>query len=147
MSGLQHEVTTLNTSVVQAAAIKDEIGTDYAPAAMRQRLFHGTSAVESIIGGHSAGFLPLLSGTTVGAIWGDGTYFARDAKYSDDFALRLPNGLRQVLVADVVLGRTTVGKRGMKVYPQLPGEQYRRYNSLSDDQKPPSIFVVQHSSQ
>jgi len=28
----------------------------------------------------NVGFLPYKSGTRVGAIWGNGTYFARDAK-------------------------------------------------------------------
>ncbi len=31
--------------------------------------------------------------------------------------------------------------------PLLPGEKYRRYNSLVDNEADPSIFVVQHSSQ
>ena len=48
---------------------------------MRRLLFHGThsyAAVKSIINsvdGH--GFRPLISGSKVGAIWGDGSYFAR----------------------------------------------------------------------
>jgi len=48
---------------------------------MRRLLFHGAhsyAAVKSIINsvdGH--GFRPLLSGSKVGAIWGDGSYFAR----------------------------------------------------------------------
>jgi hypothetical protein len=61
-------------------------------------LFHGTSeeAVQSIVNTDTAGFLPLLSGTTTGALWGDGTYFARDASYSDAYACRLPSGQKQV---------------------------------------------------
>ncbi len=62
-------------------------------------LFHGTSeaAVQCIVNTDTAGFLPLLSGTTTGAIWGDGTYFARDASYSDAYACRLPSGQKQVV--------------------------------------------------
>jgi len=44
------------------------------PATILKELFHGTSAVEMIVNstdGH--GFLPMLAGTAVGAIWGDGT--------------------------------------------------------------------------
>jgi hypothetical protein len=61
-------------------------------------LFHGTSeeAVQSIVHSDSAGFLPLLAGTTTGALWGDGTYFARDASYSDTYACRLSSGQKQV---------------------------------------------------
>ncbi len=41
-------------------------------------------------------------GTAVGAIHGEGTYFARDAKYSDDYACTLANGnKKQMLVAEV----------------------------------------------
>jgi hypothetical protein len=61
-------------------------------------LFHGTSeaAIQCIVNSDTAGFLPLLSGTTTGALWGDGTYFARDATYSDAYACRLPSGQKQV---------------------------------------------------
>lgn len=111
-------------------------------------LFHGTDAVEMIVNstdGHS--FLPLLAGTAVGAIWGDGTYFARDAKYSHDYARALPTGQRQMLVVEVAVGRWAQGKRGLKSCPVIPGEKYTRYNSLVNDPGNPSIFVVQHSSQ
>ncbi len=43
----------------------------------------------------------LLQGTTTGAIFGDGTYFARDAKYSLDYACTLPSGKKQMLIAEV----------------------------------------------
>ena len=93
------------------------------------------------------GFLPLLAGTAVGAIWGDGTYFARDAKYSDSYALDLPTGQRQMLLVDVVVGRYTQGAKGMKTCPLVPGEQFTRFNSLVNNVRNPAIFVVQHSNQ
>ena len=113
-----------------------------------KQLFHGTKAVDLIVNstdGH--GFLPLLAGTAVGAIWGDGTYFARDAKYSDAYAEQLPSGRKQMLVVDVLVGRYTQGVKGMKTCPLLPGEKYNRYNSLVDNMQYPGIFVVQHSDQ
>ena len=73
--------------MLQVSAIKQQLGDDWDAASMRRMLFHGTEAVEAIVNsvdGH--GFLPLLAGTSTGAIWGNGTYFARDAKYSDDYA-------------------------------------------------------------
>ena len=116
---------------------------------MRRLLFHGTSAVEAIVNsvdGH--GFLPLLAGTSTGAIWGNGTYFARDAKYSDDYARSLGgSGQKQMLLVDVLVGRFAQGKEGMKVCPLLPGAEFARYNSLVDRPTDPSIFVVQHSNQ
>jgi hypothetical protein len=42
---------------------------------------------------------------------------------------------------------TTLQAKGMKVYPKLPGEAYKKYNSLVNEVDDPTIFVVQHSSQ
>jgi hypothetical protein len=116
---------------------------------LTRRLFHGTSAVEAIVNstdGH--GFLPLLAGTAVGAIYGDGTYFARGASYSDSgYARVLPNGQKQLLVVDVITGIYCKGKKGMKMCPELPGQQFARFNSLVNDVLNPTIFVVQHSGQ
>lgn len=134
---------------LQASTIESQLGADYNAAKMRRKLFHGTKAVEAIVNsmdGH--GFQPLLAGTAVGAIHGDGTYFARDARYSDNgYARTLPTGEKQVLVVDVVVGRWAKGAKGIKICPLLPGEQYVRYNSLVDNTRNPSIFVVQHSNQ
>ena len=96
-----------------------------------------------------AGFLPLLAGTAVGAIWGDGTYFARDAKYSDGgYANTLPNGQKQMMIVDVLIGRTTKGSKGMKKPPLVPGKgPYTHYNAFVDDEAHPSIFVIQYSNQ
>jgi hypothetical protein len=47
----------------------------------------------------------------------------------------------------VLVGRWTKGRKGMKVYPLLPGEQYKKFNSLVDHVVNPSIFVVQHSNE
>ncbi len=43
-------------------------------------------------------------GQRVGAIFGDGTYFARDAKKSDEgpYACTLADGRKQMLVAEVI---------------------------------------------
>lgn len=131
---------------LQAATLQKRIGLEWEGPKMRRMLFHGTEAVEPIINstdGH--GFLPLM---TKIAIYGDGTYFARDARYSDGgYARELPNGQKQMLVVDVLVGRSARGKKGMKACPLLPGEQYVRYNSLVDNEDDPSIFVIHHSNQ
>jgi hypothetical protein len=142
-NGLLHESFQL-----QAASIQKCLGGDYNASEMRQLLFHGTHAVGAIV--HSTdghGFLPLLAGSRVGAIYGNGSYFARNAKYSHDYAHTLPNGQKQMLVVDVLLGRWAPGCQGMSACPFLPGEQFKRYNSLVDRVPNPSIFVVQHSNQ
>ena len=104
-------------------------------------------AMLSIINSSQAGFLPLLAGTKVGAIWGNGTYFARDAKYSHSYACTLVSGKKQMLVAEVVVGQWAQGAGGMKTCPLLPGHKYHSYNSLCDNTDNPSIFVIQHTSQ
>ena len=114
------------------ATLKQEMGADWDPASMRGLLFHGTSAVEAIVNLVARhGFLPLLAGTSTGAIWGNGTCFARDAKYSDDYARSLGgSGRKQMLAVDVLVGRFAQGAEGMKVCPILPDAEIARYNSL-----------------
>ena len=144
-NGVVHEAFCL-----QAATMQKQIGAQW-DAQMRRLLFHGThsdAALKSIINsvdGH--GFLPLLSGSKVGAKFGDGTYYARDSRYSNDYAFTLPNGQKQMLVVDVLVGRWTLGQEGTKMPPLLPGERYSRYNSLVNQVDDPSIFVIQHSNQ
>ncbi len=53
----------------------------------------------------------------------------------------------QMLVVEVAVGLWTKGAKGMKSLPVLPGEKFRRYNSLVNDEAEPTIFVVQHTSQ
>jgi len=135
--------------LLQVSTLKQEMGADWDPDSMRRLLFHGTEAVEAIVNsvdGH--GFLPLLAGTSTGAIWGNGTYFARDAKYSDDYARSLRGtGQQQMLLVDVLVGRFVQGAEGMKMCPLLPGSQFAKYNSLVNRPADPSIFVIQHSNQ
>jgi len=143
-NGYLHESFQLQASILQK-----QIGREWLSHKMRRMLFHGTQAVEEIINstdGH--GFLPLLAGLATGAMFGDGSYFARDAKYSDGgYAKTLPNGQKQMLVVDVLVGRSALGEKGMKMCPLLPGEQFTRYNSLVNNRDDPSIFVIQHSNQ
>ena len=123
------------------------------------RLFRRTQAVEAIVNSSDGvGFLPLLSVTSARAIHGNGTYFARDARYSDGHARKLTNGQKQLLVADVITGLHCKGTQvkhdsagtwisGDKMCPLLPGQPYARYNSLVDNEADPSIFVIQHTGQ
>lgn len=52
----------------------------FVPGLHTRWAFHGSSARESIVSDPIAGFQPLMSGTRGNALWGSGTYFARDAK-------------------------------------------------------------------
>jgi len=52
-----------------------------------------------------------------------------------------------MLLVDVLVGQSAQGVEKMKMCPLLPGEKYKRYNSLVDKLDKPSIYVVQHSNQ
>jgi hypothetical protein len=144
--------------LLQASTLKKQLGADWDDKKHRKKLWHGTQAVDAIVNSQDGyGFLPLLSGSKTGAIWGDGTYVARDAKYSDNYAQTLQSGQKlhkQMLLVDVLLGQSVQGKEGMKMCPLLPGEKHKRYNSLYGfdpavprDPDDPTIFVIQHSNQ
>ena len=141
-NGFQQEQYAL-----QLAAVKKQCTMAWNQKRMQRLLFHGTEAVESIVNDPISGFKPLLAGTATGAMYGDGTYFARDAQYSDGYARILPSGQKQMLLVNVVVGQYIRGTNGMNICPLLPGEKYKRYNSLVDKPTNPSIFVVQHPSQ
>ena len=137
---------------LQLSTLETQIGKkNWKPKTMRRMLYHGSSsnAIEEIVNstdGH--GFVPLLAGTSTGAIWGEGTYFARDAKYSDaGYAKKLPSGKKMMLVVDVLIGRSEKGKSGLKCCNPIEGEKFVKYNSLVDNVDDPSIFVIQHSNQ
>ena len=146
-NGSQHELYSVHRRNVERDVEQSSLPSNR--LTLVQLLFHGTSedAISNIINSDTAGFLPLLAGSVTGAIWGDGTYFARDASYSHDYAARLSSGQRQMLVVEVVVGRWTTGRAGLKECPLIPGEKYRRFNSLSNREDDPSIFVIQHTSQ
>lgn len=145
-NGFQHEI-----HIVKARAIARQMGAAYDAATMRRTLYHGTQCrgdvVAKIVNDPDAGFLPLKAGCRTGAIWGNGFYFARDARYSDDFASTLESGAKQMLAVDVVVGRWAKGCEGLNECPYIEGQRFVRYNSLVDDVANPSIFVIQHSSQ
>lgn len=149
-NGVLHEMFTVQKDTVSRQLRPSATAADVEAAqdAVQRTLFHGTQAVEQIVGSSDGqGFLPMLAGTSTGALYGNGTYFARDACYSDTYARTLPTGQKQMLLVNVIVGRWTTGKQGMKVCPTVPGEQYARFNSLVNNVADPTIFVVQHSSQ
>ena len=60
--------------LLQLSTLKRQLK-EWDEGTMRRKLWHGTEAVEAIVNSEDGyGFLPLLAGTKVGAIWGDGTY-------------------------------------------------------------------------
>jgi len=112
-----------------------------------RRLFHGTSAdvVESI-NHHS--FDRGYAGTAVGAMYGRGCYFARDASYSVDYADPDPQGNCFMYIVRVLTGDYTQGTHGMLATPPKdPQKSHIVYDSVVDNVTNPSIFVVFHDTQ
>jgi len=119
-------------------------GLRFRPGLHTRWAFHGSSAVEEIVFNPIAGFQPLMSGSRAAALWGPGTYFARDAKYVYDggFCKVLPDGSKQMLLCMVMTGIPCLGDpthRGV-----MPVRQGRhRYNCSVDSLSNPEIFVTQ----
>lgn len=88
---------------VNLNASKAKWGDQFDELRMVRTLFHGTSssAAKEIINGDH-GFLPHLSGERVGQIFGVGTYFARDAKYSHQFAETMKGGSKKLFLVKVI---------------------------------------------
>jgi len=108
-------------------------------------LFHGSSAIDSIITDPLNGFKVTLSKTTM---WGIGVYFARDAQYPDDhgfFGAPRPDGTKDVLLCLVVTGFSTLGDEAFAIKPYRHGTNHR-YNSFVDSLSNPEIFVVNTSA-
>mmetsp|Transcript_27382 Transcript_27382/g.63784 ORF Transcript_27382/g.63784 Transcript_27382/m.63784 type:complete len:251 (+) Transcript_27382:329-1081(+) len=111
--------------------------------------FHGADAVatESIITNPVAGFQPLASGSRNAALWGSGTYFARDAIYVADshFCGRpAADGSRQMLMCLLMIGMPCMGDpqhRGVLPFRCKP----HRYNSSVDSLSSPEIYIMQHA--
>ena len=79
----------------------------------------------------------------IGAAYGDGVYFAKDAFYSMTYSQPSPNGDRYMYLARVLVGKHTVGEEGMKTPPALdPKKPEILYDSVVNKDENPTIFVV-----
>ncbi|KAI4891780.1 hypothetical protein NFI96_017338 [Prochilodus magdalenae] len=100
-------------------------------------LFHGTKSmhVDAIC---NQNVDMRLSGAN-GTVYGQGSYFARDAKYSHDFTDR--DGERSMFVCRVLVGQYT---KGASSYRRPPTKDAigTLYDSCVDDVREPTIFVV-----
>eukprot|EP00933_Yihiella_yeosuensis_P023088 TRINITY_DN18035_c0_g1_i1.p1 TRINITY_DN18035_c0_g1~~TRINITY_DN18035_c0_g1_i1.p1 ORF type:complete len:923 (+),score=149.94 TRINITY_DN18035_c0_g1_i1:76-2844(+) len=119
-------------------------GLPFQPGLHTRWCFHGSTAIESIVTNPISGFQPLMSGSRAGALWGPGTYFARDAKYVHDggYCSMLPDGSKQMMLCLLMNGMVCLGDPDHKGV--LPFRQGRhRYNSSVDSLGNPEIFVTQ----
>uniref|UniRef100_A0A671UH22 Poly [ADP-ribose] polymerase n=1 Tax=Sparus aurata TaxID=8175 RepID=A0A671UH22_SPAAU len=109
-------------------------------------LYHGTSA-ESCNLIERDRFDRSYAGTHAAA-YGKGVYFAVDANYSaGGFSPADTAGLKRLYVARVLTGRYTVGNRDMKSPPPRGADPTDCFDSVVNNQQPPSMFVIFHDDQ
>ncbi|XP_033107607.1 protein mono-ADP-ribosyltransferase PARP11-like [Anneissia japonica] len=108
-----------------------------------RQLFHGTKEenVEDIC---RDGFDFRLSGTRHGAAYGQGAYFARKAKYSNDYAEANICNMKKMFVARALVGVYTLGTRDMRrpPYKDLLDRTKGMYDTCVDNISNPNIFVI-----
>lgn len=107
-----------------------------------KRLFHGTSpdAVEAIC---KQNFDWRLNGKNA-TVYGEGSYFAVNASYSDAYAKKDANSFQFMFLAKVLVGSYTKGKSNYRRPPpkQPPNPSSDLFDSCVDDQYRPTIYVV-----
>ncbi len=83
------------------------------------------------------------------AIYGQGVYFAVDARYSaqEKFAVPDSSGLQHMFVCRIIVGEYTQGKQGMKTPPPLSADSTEVFDSLVDNVAFPMIFVAMTDAQ
>ena len=73
--------------------------------------------------------------------YGKGSYFARDASYSNSYA-GPDQGQYHMFLARVLVGKYTTGDSSMRRPPPLTPDSDDLFDSCVDNVKNPSIFVV-----
>ncbi|KAM4734624.1 protein mono-ADP-ribosyltransferase PARP12 [Anableps anableps] len=76
-----------------------------------------------------------------GTAYGKGSYFARDASYSDRYSRAGGNHTKNMFVALVLVGEYTAGSSSY-VRPPLKAESKALYDSCVNSTSKPSIFVI-----
>ncbi|KAI8490330.1 positive regulation of interleukin-4-mediated signaling pathway [Branchiostoma belcheri] len=118
---------------------------------VEKNLYHGTEA-SSVDAINHTGFNRSYSGLNVGAINGNGVYFACKASYSADTNYATPDndGLRHMYVARVLTGEYCKGKKDIKVPPSKDPNNPQsliRYDSVCDNVANPTAFVIFQDAQ
>ncbi|XP_062393412.1 LOW QUALITY PROTEIN: protein mono-ADP-ribosyltransferase PARP14-like [Sardina pilchardus] len=108
-----------------------------------KRLWHGTS-VNKIDQINNQGFNRSFAGSQVGALYGNGSYFAVDPQYSaNGYAQPDVNGHKRMYLARVLVGEFTLGSGGLLTAPaRNSGNSADLYDSVTDNMKHPKMFVI-----
>ncbi|KAG7172692.1 mono-ADP-ribosyltransferase PARP12-like 1, partial [Homarus americanus] len=104
-----------------------------------QYLFHGTKhSVIDLICSENLDWR--LFGRNVGNAYGQGTYFANNAKLSDSYSKTDDSGLRAMFIVYVLVGTMTVGNRSME-FPPTNTTTGRCFDSTCNDRHDSTIIV------
>lgn len=76
-------------------------------------------------------------------MYGNGSYFAVDARYSArGYSHPDANGHKRMYLARVLVGDFTQGRQGIIVPPAKSSSSADLYNSVTDNTANPSMFVI-----
>ena len=102
-------------------------------------LFHGPSEETSVKSICHQNFDPRIYREH--RTWfGRGSYFARDAFYSNRFAVKTRQ--KHVFLAHVLVGRYTKGESLFRRPPPIPNQQHELYDSTVDDVENPKVHII-----
>ncbi|KAL7848452.1 hypothetical protein AOLI_G00231700 [Acnodon oligacanthus] len=111
-----------------------------------KKLFHGTGP-DNIDKINHQGFNRSYAGMH-GAMYGNGVYFAVDPSYSArGYSKPDPQGHKRMYLARVLVGDYTTGKSGLISPPSKNSTETDLYDSVTDNQQNPSMFVIFHDVQ
>ncbi|KAJ8320143.1 hypothetical protein KUTeg_001730 [Tegillarca granosa] len=103
-------------------------------------LFHGTDSFNTCKGICTNNFDFRLSGKN-GTVYGEGAYFAKEAKYSNSYTGNGESDKRYMFLAKVLVGSYTKGNSSYK-RPPGTGVGSKLYDTCVDNESDPKIFVV-----
>lgn len=103
-------------------------------------LFHGTDSFETCKGICTNNFDFRLSGKN-GTVYGEGAYFAKEAKYSNNYTKSGESDKRYMFLAKVLVGSYTKGNSSLKRPPET-GVGSKLYDTCVDNESDPNIYVV-----
>ncbi|CAH2276487.1 poly [ADP-ribose] polymerase 12-like [Pelobates cultripes] len=79
---------------------------------------------------------------THGTLYGQGSYFSRDASYSHNYSPKNSDGKRTMFVARVLIGDYITGNVNLRRPPSKSGSMTHFYDSCVDNIYQPTIYVV-----
>ena len=83
----------------------------------------------------------------IGAVYGNGVYFAQDASMSAKYSNPDVNGYRYMYRCKVLTGDFTLGQNGLREAPINDISVPRWYHSVADNVSSPTMFVIFNDNQ